>query len=143
MAGTTMCVIRSCFEAEGDRGNIDCEHIRWRSLGNTTLVLRKWRPRDRTGWRLPTTKKKLSTPEQGEWQRTGLCGKLMQKQKVIRKILMFLDIIHCLFYSKHNVSESRFCLVFRWNLFSWAQSIELVPISGQQHQHKIHTSSTA
>jgi hypothetical protein len=27
--------------------------------------------------------------------------------------------------------------VFRWNLLSWAQSIELVPICGHQHQHRI------
>jgi hypothetical protein len=27
--------------------------------------------------------------------------------------------------------------VFRWNLLIWAQSIELVPIFGHQHQHKI------
>jgi hypothetical protein len=27
--------------------------------------------------------------------------------------------------------------VFRWNLVSWAQWIELVPFSGQEHQHKI------
>jgi hypothetical protein len=39
--------------------------------------------------------------------------------------------------------------VFRWNLLIWAQSVELVPISGHQHQHKtryvkepLHTPST-
>jgi hypothetical protein len=27
--------------------------------------------------------------------------------------------------------------VFRWNLLSWTQSIELVPLSGHQQQHEI------
>jgi hypothetical protein len=27
--------------------------------------------------------------------------------------------------------------VVRWNLLSWTQSIELVPISGHQYEHKI------
>jgi hypothetical protein len=30
-----------------------------------------------------------------------------------------------------------FVSVFRWNVLSWAQSIELVPISGRLHQHLI------
>jgi hypothetical protein len=29
--------------------------------------------------------------------------------------------------------------VFRWNLLSWAKSIELFPITGLQHQHKHST----
>jgi hypothetical protein len=43
---------------------------------------------------------------------------------------MFLDIIHHPVYiSKHNVSETGFCLHLQVNLLSLAQVIELVPIS--------------
>jgi hypothetical protein len=45
---------------------------------------------------------------------------------------------HCpssCFYLKHNILKT--VSVFRWNLLSWAQSIELVSISGRLHQHKI------
>jgi hypothetical protein len=51
---------------------------------------------------------------------------------------VFLDIIHhpvfvlnTMFQRLDSVS------VFKWNLFSWVQSIEVVPISGHQHQQKI------
>jgi hypothetical protein len=35
----------------------------------------------------------------------------------------------CLYILKHNVSETGFCLRLQVNLLSWAQSIELVPVS--------------
>jgi hypothetical protein len=42
-----------------------------------------------------------------------------------------MDIIHRpIFYLKQNdMSETGFCVAYRWNLLSWAQSIELVPVS--------------
>jgi hypothetical protein len=50
---------------------------------------------------------------------------------LLNTIIVFLDIIHHLFYTKstmfwrlHSVS------IFMWNLLSWAQLTELVPISG-------------
>lgn len=51
--------------------------------------------------------------------------------------IMFLDIIHRpVFYLKHGTFWRLDSLsIFRLNLLSWAQSTEIVPISG--HQHKI------
>jgi hypothetical protein len=48
---------------------------------------------------------------------------------------VFLDIIHRpVFYLKHTTFRRLYSVsVFRWNLLSWDQSIELVPISGHQH----------
>jgi hypothetical protein len=41
------------------------------------------------------------------------------------------------FYLKHTTFRRADSIsAFRWNLLSWAQSIELIPISGHQHQHK-------
>jgi hypothetical protein len=52
--------------------------------------------------------------------------------------IVFLDTIHrhALIY---NTAFRRLdsVSVFRWNLLSWVQSIELVPISGHLHQHNI------
>jgi hypothetical protein len=52
---------------------------------------------------------------------------------------MFLDIIHRpVFYLKHTSFRRLDSVsVFRWNLLSWAEPIELVPISGHQYQHEI------
>jgi hypothetical protein len=51
---------------------------------------------------------------------------------------MFLDIIHRhVFIKTHNVSETGFCLRLHVEPISWAQSIELVPIHGHLHEHKI------
>jgi hypothetical protein len=59
---------------------------------------------------------------------------------------MLLDIIHrpvfiwkhrSVYNSKHNVSETGFCLRLQKNLLSWAQSVELVPISGHLYQHQV------
>jgi hypothetical protein len=51
---------------------------------------------------------------------------------------MCLDIIHRLVPSKKSITFRRLdsVSVFRWHLLSWAQSIELVPISGQTQQPK-------
>jgi hypothetical protein len=39
-------------------------------------------------------------------------------------VIVFLDNYPSLcLYLKHNVSETEFCSVFRWNLLSWAQLI--------------------
>jgi hypothetical protein len=41
------------------------------------------------------------------------------------------------FYLKHiKFWRLDFVFDFKWNLLSWAQSIELVPVSGHQHQHQ-------
>jgi hypothetical protein len=47
------------------------------------------------------------------------------------------------FCINHYVSETGFCLHLRWNLLSWGQSLELVPISGHLHQHKIRHTNQA
>jgi hypothetical protein len=47
------------------------------------------------------------------------------------------SIVLFLFKTHNKVSELDSVPVFRWNLLSWAKSIELIPISGHQHQHKI------
>jgi hypothetical protein len=44
-------------------------------------------------------------------------------------IVLFLSETPYCFCLKHNVSETEFVSVFRWNLRSWAQSIQLVPVS--------------
>jgi hypothetical protein len=44
---------------------------------------------------------------------------------------------HAMFRRLNSVS------VFRWNLLSYAQSIELVPIYAYQHQHKIRYTNQA
>jgi hypothetical protein len=42
------------------------------------------------------------------------------------------------FYLKHTVVRRLDSVsIFRWNLLSWVQPTELVPISGNQHPHKI------
>jgi hypothetical protein len=56
---------------------------------------------------------------------------------------MFLDIIHLpvfintVFFKKPTVRILDSHSVFRQNLVSWAYSIELVPVCGQLHQHKV------
>jgi hypothetical protein len=36
--------------------------------------------------------------------------------------IAILDIFHrSIFYLKHDISVTGFCLIFKWNLFSWAQ----------------------
>jgi hypothetical protein len=65
---------------------------------------------------------------------------------------MFLDIIHRIFCLKHDPVLIKKTQCFGdWILspssdaclLSWAQSIELVPISGHQHQNKIWYTSQA
>jgi hypothetical protein len=59
-----------------------------------------------------------------------------------KQILCFWTLSIVLFLFKtHSVSETVDSVsVFRWNLLSWGQSIELVPISRHLQQHKIwHT----
>jgi hypothetical protein len=55
--------------------------------------------------------------------------------------LLFLDIIHyplsCFYLKNITFRWLDSVSVFRWNLFSWAQAIELIAISGQQHKRKI------
>jgi hypothetical protein len=41
------------------------------------------------------------------------------------------------FYLKHAFQRLDSVSDFRWNVLSWAQFVELVPISGQQQQHKM------
>jgi hypothetical protein len=49
------------------------------------------------------------------------------------RIILFLDIIHYLvFYLKHNILETVLFPTSDKNLLSWAQSIELVSISGDR-----------
>jgi hypothetical protein len=71
--------------------------------------------------------------------RTSWNSRCLMDKRIIRlqilcfgtfSIVLSLSKKHRLVYfSKHNVSETGFVSVFRWNLLSWAQSIELVPIS--------------
>jgi hypothetical protein len=67
---------------------------------------------------------------------------------------MFLDIIHHpvfiqkhrpLYFSKHNISDTGYCLRLQVNLLSWVQSIELVPISGHlcEFQYGVYKRNTA
>jgi hypothetical protein len=49
----------------------------------------------------------------------------------------FLDIINALFFIWNNVSESGLCLRPQVKiLLSWAQSIDVLPISGHQNKRK-------
>jgi hypothetical protein len=53
------------------------------------------------------------------------------------QVLCFLTLSSVLFLLEHTVFQRLDSVsVFRWNLLSWTQSIELAPISGNQHQHK-------
>jgi hypothetical protein len=57
---------------------------------------------------------------------------------------MFLDFIHRpVFIYKTKFWRLESVSVFRWNLLSWAQSIELVPISEHLHQHQVRYISQA
>jgi hypothetical protein len=47
----------------------------------------------------------------------------------------YLSVV--LFLLKTSFRRLDFVSVFRWNILRWTQSIELVPISGHLHQHKI------
>jgi hypothetical protein len=47
-----------------------------------------------------------------------------------------LSIILFLFKT-HNFRRPDSVFILWWNLLSWTQSIQLIPISGHQHQHKI------
>jgi hypothetical protein len=48
-------------------------------------------------------------------------------------IIVFLDIIHCCSYLKHTLFQRLDSVsIFRWNLLSWAQLTELVPIPTEQ-----------
>jgi hypothetical protein len=50
--------------------------------------------------------------------------------------LWTLSIVLFFFYLKYTTFRRLHCVsVMRWSLLSRAQSIELVPISGHQHQH--------
>jgi hypothetical protein len=52
------------------------------------------------------------------------------------EIIYFLDIIHRLFYLS-KVSGTGLCLRPQVNnLLSWTQSVQLVPISGHQNEHR-------
>jgi hypothetical protein len=77
--------------------------------------------------------------------------KLMGLHGLYRDSFTLFSLISYKYYN-YCVSEHTRCLVFflfkatfrrldsvsvfRWNLLSWAQCIELDPISGHQHQHK-------
>jgi hypothetical protein len=55
---------------------------------------------------------------------------------LMNPIIVVLEIIHRpVFYLKHMTFQRLDSVsVFRWNLLSWAQSIELVPISIDEHR---------
>jgi hypothetical protein len=53
------------------------------------------------------------------------------------QLLCFWTLSIDLFVFKDNVLETGLCLHLQVDILSWAQSIELVPISRHQHQHKI------
>jgi hypothetical protein len=65
------------------------------------------------------------------------CKKLRDFCILIQLLCLWTLSIVLFLFKTHDVSETEFCLHDRWNLLSWAQSIELVPISGHQRQHEI------
>jgi hypothetical protein len=65
-------------------------------------------------------------------------GKTILKQSLWKyNYWLFGNYPSSCFLFKYNVSETALSPSSGKNLLSWAQSIELVPTSGHQHQHKI------
>jgi hypothetical protein len=60
----------------------------------------------------------------------------------INTMTVFLHIICCpIFIQKKNFRRLDSSST-RWNLLTWVQSAQLVPVSGHQHQHKIEYKPT-
>jgi hypothetical protein len=56
---------------------------------------------------------------------------------LIIQLLCFKTSYIILFFYLEHIFETGFCLCHQVSLLSWAQSIDLVPISRQEHQHMI------
>jgi hypothetical protein len=70
-------------------------------------------------------------------------GHLMTLWKIIIIIIMFLDIHRPVFNFKHTMFRRLDSVsVFKWNPLSWAQSVQLVPISGYWFHLKTETESS-